>query len=148
MKRLTIPAIMALAVMATPFWTVTSAAEDAHHPAQAAQAQPTPAVPSAQAQAPAPQAPGTPSGQEPATGQMPQAPGQARVGPMQGGMMMNCPMMQGMMHGHMMQMMQGMMQMMQTMQAQMQMMHGQMQMMQGQTQPRQTSPGQMQPGQM
>jgi Putative peptidoglycan binding domain len=77
--------------------------------------------PPAQAQAPSPPAP-----------QAPTQPGQ-----MPGGMMMNCPMMQGMMQGQM----QGMMQMMQTMQGQMQAM---MQMMQ--TMQRQTQPGQAQPG--
>jgi peptidoglycan hydrolase-like protein with peptidoglycan-binding domain len=61
-----------------------------------------------------------------------QGPGQAAPPPMQagmqGGMMMNCPMMHGQALGQM--------------QAMMQMMQGMMQMMQGQTQP-----GQMQPGQ-
>ena len=92
------------------------------------------------------------------------APGQMVPGQMaQGGMMMNCPMMQGAMPG-MMQMMQGMMQMMQTMQTMqmqpgqmqpmqgampgmMQMMQGMMQMMQ-MMQTMQMQPGQMQPGQM
>ena len=95
-----------------------------------------------------------PAGSPPAQAQAPTLPS------MPGGMMMNCPMMQGMaqgqmMQGQMMQMMQGMMQMMQMMQTQMQMMQGQMQpgsMQPGQTQPGQTAPGQtpgpMQPGQM
>jgi len=102
----------------------------------------------AQAAPAAPPAGGPPAQAQPATPPASQAPMQP--GQMQGGMMMNCPMMQGMqgmMHGQMMQMMQGMMQMMQTMQAQMQMMQGQMQTMQGQT-PGQASPGQMQPGPM
>lgn len=69
----------------------------------------------------------------PASPSMPTQPGQ-----MPGGMMMDCPMMQGQMQS-MMQMMQGMMQMMQTMQTQLQ---------SGQPQPGQMRPGQMQPGQM
>ncbi len=76
-----------------------------------------------------------PAGTQPAASpsQTPQAPMQP--GQMPGGMMMNCPMMQGQMQGQMqamMQMMQGMMQMMQT--------------MQGQMQPGQMQPGPMQPG--
>jgi peptidoglycan hydrolase-like protein with peptidoglycan-binding domain len=70
-----------------------------------AQATPTPPGGSSSAQA----QPSTPS-----TPQMPMQPGQ-----MQGGMMMNCPMMQGQMQA-MVKMMQGMMQMMQMMQGQMQ----------------------------
>lgn len=110
----------------------------------------TPAQSPALAQAtPTPPA-GSPLPQTPAPvpGQM--VPGQIA----QGGMMMNCPMMQGAMPG-MMQTMQGMMQMMQTMQMQpgqmqpmqgtmqgmMQMMQGMMQMMQGEMQPRQMQPG-------
>jgi hypothetical protein len=119
--------------------------------AQAAPAAPPADSPPAQA-APTPPAPQTPM----QPGQMPGG----MMQPGQGGMMMNCPMMQGMVQGpmqgmmqnQMMQMMQGMMQMMQTMQAQMQMMQGQMQMMQGrasgQSAPGQAQPGQMQPGQM
>jgi len=113
---------------------VRQGAAPAQAPTLAQAATPPAGSPPAQAQTPTPQAP-----------QAPTQPGQ-----MQGGMMMNCPMMQGMqgmMHGQMMQMMQGMMQMMQTMQAQMQTMQGQMQMMQGQA-PGQTSPGQMPPRQM
>ena len=73
-----------------------------------------------------------PAGSPPAATQpTPQAPTQP--GQMPGGMMMNCPMMQGQM--------QGMMQMMQTMQGQMQ---GMMQMMQ--TMQRQMPPGPAQPG--
>jgi len=127
------------------------AARQGTTPAQSpalAQATPTPPAGSPPSQAPAP-----------APGQM--VPGQTA----QGGMMMNCPMMQGAMPG-MMQMMQGMMQMMQTMQMQpgqmtqmqpgqmqpmqgtmqgmMQMMQGMMQMMQmmqGEMPPRQMQPG-------
>lgn len=99
----------------------------------------------------------------PPSGTTPQSqPQQTPQMPMQGGMMMNCPMMQGqmqMMQGQMqamMQMMQGMMQMMQTMQGQTPMQPGQVQpgqmptppMQPGQMpmQPGQTQPGQMQPG--
>jgi peptidoglycan hydrolase-like protein with peptidoglycan-binding domain len=60
-------------------------------------------------------------------------PGQAPQPPRSGGMMMECPMMQGQM--------QGMMQMMQTMQGQMQEMQRMMQAMQRQMQPGQAQPG-------
>lgn len=88
---------------------------------------------------------------QPSTPPTSMQPGQMGPGmQMGGGMMMNCPMMQGQMQA-MMQMMQGMMQMMQTMHAQMQ--PGQMQApMPGQMQPGQTQPMQpqmpapMQPG--
>ena len=90
-----------------------------------------PAQPPALAQA----TPTTPPAASPsAQAQAPTSP-PMQPGHMPGGMMMSCPMMQGMpgmqgmMHGQMMQMMQGMMQMMH---AQMQMMHGQMQTMQSQ----------------
>ena len=114
----------------------------------------------AQATPPPPAGSPPPQALAPAPGQM--VPGQAA----QGGMMMNCPMMQGAMPG-MMQMMQGMMQMMQTMQVQpgqmMQMqpgqkqpmqgtmqgtMQGMMQMMQGMMQMMQMMQGGMQPQQM
>jgi nucleoside diphosphate kinase len=64
----------------------------------------------------------------------------------QGGMMMNCPMMQGQMHAMMQGQMHAMMQMMQGMMQMMQTMHGQMQP--GQTQPGQAQPGHMGPGHM
>lgn len=120
-----------------------------------------PAQPSTLAQVgpitpPASPPPGQTQNPNPPAGQIPppMQPGQMA----QGGMMMNCPMMQGAMPG-MMQMMQGMMQMMQmqsgqmmqmqpgqmqTMQGMMQMMQGMMQMMQmmqGEMQPRQMQPG-------
>lgn len=98
-------------------------------PSTSAQSTTPPAgSPPAQAQAPSPPAP-----------QAPTQPGQ-----MPGGMMMNCPMMQGMMQGQMPGQMQGMMQMMQTMQTMQGQMLAMMQMMQ--TMQRQMQPGQAQPG--
>lgn len=110
------------------------------------------------------QAQATPSSPQQSQTQIQRSP-QMPIQSGQGGMMMECPMMQGQsaqppMMQNMMQMMQGMMQMMQMMQTQMQQMQqmhtqmhsGQMQMpgqmQQGQTQPGMMMPGQMQPGQM
>ena len=85
---------------------------------------------------------------EQTTGQATSPPSSGAASPHAGGMMMNCPMMQGqmpaMMQGQMAAMMQGQMAaMMQMMQSMMQM----MQTMQGQMQTGQMPPNSMQPGQ-
>jgi hypothetical protein len=166
MKKLLLASTLLLATAGAGL-AQAPAANDPHHPPQVTTSAPqSPATPSVQAQqAPQGQAqPGQTSGQTtsaPTTqaqmqammqmmqgmmqmmqGQTQQGQGQARgmpSRPMQGGMMMDCPMMQGTPSGSAQEtspgMRQGMMQMMGGMMQMMQMMHGQMQ-------------GQMAPGQM
>jgi hypothetical protein len=70
MKHSTLRAALMFTAFAAPLWGSSSWADDAHHPAALAQTQatPSPTAPSAQ--------------------------GQTQPGQAQGGMMMNCPMMQ------------------------------------------------------
>jgi hypothetical protein len=72
MRRSALRTALIITTFAAPLWGLSSWADDAHHPAQAAPAesQPTPS-------------PSSPSAQ-----------GQTQPGQTPGGMMMNCPMMQ------------------------------------------------------